>query len=58
VHSAFDVGFDRAKTIGRSFASLILSMTSRVKSWGWPDTPMSTVGRRVRTADRTSGAGA
>ena len=57
VHSAFDVGFDSAKTIGRSLSRAIASSTSGVKVPPTAATPMIAVGlqrldRGEEVADR------
>eukprot|EP00736_Rhodelphis_marinus_P002151 Rmarinus@m.4521 len=52
VHSALDVGLDRANTMGRSFSSAILRMIGSVNVFGWADTPMMAVGDTMSTASR------
>jgi len=44
VHSAFEVGFDRAKMIGRGLSAAIRATISRVNPFAWPETPINAVG--------------
>ncbi len=54
MHSAFDVGFDSAKTIGRSFIALTHSITSRVNVPPVAATPMMPVGSSALIAPTKS----
>ena len=50
VHSACEVGFDRAKITGRSLSALICSTTARVNVPGAPVAPIRTCGRSASIA--------
>ncbi len=49
VASARSVGFDSGKITGRRTRSAMARTTASWKAWGWPDVPMSTVGRALAT---------
>jgi len=55
VHSAFEVGFESAKMIGRWLSAAIRAMISRVNVRGWPEAPMSTVGFTASSAASSVG---
>src|SRR5659263_205994 len=54
VHSDFEVGFERAKMIGRWFMRAIASTIGLVNIPGVPETPMMAVGVMASTACRKS----
>ena len=54
MHSAFEVGFDSAKIMGRSLIRDIASITGCVNVCAWPDTPIRAAGFRRSTASRKS----